>query len=513
MARAPLLLSILLSAIFFGCEPTALPKDSPQEPIRLALSFDEVSLPNKVGQGEKMSSMQLGSIDDNLPFNPEGLEIGSIAWRTWIYTDTGPQRTRLGFLRAGAVVAARGPKIVNAGCQGGWLRINPRGFICLGKGATTDLEHPVVRELRNYRPRMEGEFPYTYALSQREPPYRYFRLPSRQQVKKIEGARALDRGANWRERARKQGLLDRWKIDEELPSFFSPTFSLVKPWGVEQYLRHQVHAGRFSRDSGFALVDFFLWQGRAYGLTTELDLIPMDRTSLPDRSELRGVELPVGENFDFAFHHRGVVTLWEQTSSGAFRPHAEQRAKRVFLLTGERATGGMLKTKEGLWLAEPTVRVLKKRSHFPSIATGRRKWLDISIKNQTLVAYEGRRAVYATLVSTGRGGMGDPETEHATVRGTFMIHEKLISDTMDGEEDRSDSFQLKDVPFVQYFHRGFALHGAYWHDEFGRARSHGCVNLSPRDSAFLFSWTDPPLPKGWHGVQNKKRGTAVYVHR
>jgi lipoprotein-anchoring transpeptidase ErfK/SrfK len=93
-----------------------------------------------------------------------------------------------------------------------------------------------------------------------------------------------------------------------------------------------------------------------------------------------------------------------------------------------------------------------------------------------------------------------------------MIHAKHISSTMDGEDDVSDSFELRDVPHVQYFHKGYALHGTYWHDDFGRPRSHGCVNLSPVDSAWLFEWTDPVVPEGWHAVLNKERGTVVYIH-
>jgi len=128
------------------------------------------------------------------------------------------------------------------------------------------------------------------------------------------------------------------------------------------------------------------------------------------------------------------------------------------------------------------------------------------------MAYVGKTAVYATLVSTGRGVLGDPETESATPRGTFMVYAKHVSATMDGADDAADSYSLLDVPFVQYFHKGFALHGTYWHDEFGRVRSHGCVNLAPQDAAWLFEWTDPPVPEHWHGVINKERGTVVYVH-
>jgi len=108
--------------------------------------------------------------------------------------------------------------------------------------------------------------------------------------------------------------------------------------------------------------------------------------------------------------------------------------------------------------------------------------------------------------------MADPEKAPATVRGTFMVHAKHVSSTMDGDEDRSDSFNLLDVPFVQYFHKGYALHGTYWHDDFGKVRSHGCVNLAPTDAAWLFEWTDPVVPPGWHGRISKDRGTVVYIH-
>src|SRR6185503_13509026 len=83
-----------------------------------------------------------GAIEDNLPFSPTGERAASIAWRTWIYTDVGPQRTRYGYLRAGAVLDVRGPAITNSGCEGGWYRVNPRGFICLGLGATLELTDP-----------------------------------------------------------------------------------------------------------------------------------------------------------------------------------------------------------------------------------------------------------------------------------------------------------------------------------------------------------------------------------
>ena len=77
------------------------------------------------------------------------------------------------------------------------------------------------------------------------------------------------------------------------------------------------------------------------------------------------------------------------------------------------------------------------------------------------------------------------------------------------------TFQLRDVPFIQYFESGYALHAAYWHDVFGTPRSHGCVNLSPVDAHRLFLWTDPPVPDGWHAVntgEDMGEGTTVIIH-
>ena len=92
-----------------------------------------------------------------------------------------------------------------------------------------------------------------------------------------------------------------------------------------------------------------------------------------------------------------------------------------------------------------------------------------------------------------------------------MVHTKHLTASMSGDE-LGDEFDLRDVPYVQYFTEGYALHAAYWHDSFGRPRSHGCINLSPLDARWLFHWTDPPLPEGWHGAFSLREGTLIHIH-
>jgi hypothetical protein len=132
----------------------------------------------------------------------------------------------------------------------------------------------------------------------------------------------------------------------------------------------------------------------------------------------------------------------------------------------------------------------------PEGAGANERWIDVDVASQTLVAYEGTRPVYATLVSTGRGAAG---TDSATPAGTHRIWVKLVASDM-GNAARDDvdaHYSLEDVPYVQFFDGAVALHGTYWHRDFGKKRSHGCVNLAPLDARWLFRFTGPRMPSGW----------------
>jgi hypothetical protein len=389
--------------------------------------------------------------------------------------------------------------------------VNPRGFVCIGLGASLNTNDPVAVASVNRAVRGQGA-PYLYALSNETPPLLYFKLPSLAQMKESEGYDVSVRAANFLARRRLQGASDLVGELGPPPDFLADGQKLDKPYGVKQPLRHSVHAGPASVDSGFAISKKFIWQNRAFGLTTELDVIALDRVKLVQPSQFHGLELHDGEPLPVGFVKEHYALKYAANAQGEPVGTGSYGYREGIKLTGERRASGLMVTRDGGFAPEVSLRILPARDSFPSFATGDRKWVDISIRAQSLVAYVGTRAVYATLVSTGRAGMGDPETTLSTVRGTFMIYQKEVSSTMDGDEDRSDSFNLRDVPFVQYFHKGYALHGTYWHDDFGKVRSHGCVNLAAIDAAWLFEWTDPSVPADWHGVVNKDRGTVVYIH-
>ncbi len=134
------------------------------------------------------------------------------------------------------------------------------------------------------------------------------------------------------------------------------------------------------------------------------------------------------------------------------------------------------------------------------------KWIDINLYEQVLEAFEGDKMVYATLISSGL-----PEFETPT--GLFRIWGKVQMAKMSGGRKGIDYYFLEDVPYHMYFFSGIAMHGAYWHDNFGMKQSHGCVNLAPRDAYWLFNWTRPFAPKGRFAKASRSNpGTYVSVH-
>jgi hypothetical protein len=452
----------------------------------------------------------LGTVQDNLPFEPDGTKLASIAWRNWVYTDVGRDRTRYGYLRAGQITDARGPAIKNDGCDEGWYRINPRGFVCVGKGATLDLKNPVVIASSQRAVRGQG-LPYVYAMGGEVPPLLYFRLPSKQEIKTVEGEDIFAQAARYKAQLPLNGLDKVLGTPGPPPDFLSTTEAIEKPYGVARSLHFSVHAGRAAIGSGFAIAHVFEHEGRVWGLTTELDIIALDRTKVVRPSAFHGVELGEGETLPVAFIDTHFAQRFKLNDANQLVVDGSFQHREAIKLTGKKRPGNFYETRDGYWMAGEGVRIVQPREAFPSFVTGTRKWVDISITQQSLVAYVGQKPVYVTLVSTGRGGMGDPEKAQATVRGTFMVYAKHVSATMDGTEDKADNYALLDVPFVQYFHKGYALHGTYWHDEFGHVRSHGCVNLAPIDAAWMFEWTDPQVPNDWHSVINKDRGTVVHI--
>lgn len=110
------------------------------------------------------------------------------------------------------------------------------------------------------------------------------------------------------------------------------------------------------------------------------------------------------------------------------------------------------------------------------------KWIEINVTTQTVTAYEGSMPVKSVVVSTGIA-------RTPTVLGTFKVYRKIPSQTMSGgSQATGDYYYLPNVTDVMYFYRDYAIHGTYWHNNFGRPMSHGCVNMTLADAKWFYQW-------------------------
>lgn len=146
-------------------------------------------------------------------------------------------------------------------------------------------------------------------------------------------------------------------------------------------------------------------------------------------------------------------------------------------------------------------------SHIAS--DGSEKWLEVDISEQKLRAWEGGRKVHEFSVSTGRPG-------YDTVQGEFRVWRKVRNQAYrGGSRARGDYYYLPNVPYSLFFHKGYAIHGAYWHNDFGiKRRSAGCVNVRPAEAEIIYNWAGPAISAGVGAINSKSDnpGVRVVVH-
>lgn len=151
----------------------------------------------------------------------------------------------------------------------------------------------------------------------------------------------------------------------------------------------------------------------------------------------------------------------------------------------------------------------------PSVVLGEtssNKHIYIDLTNQRLYAKEGDRTVYEFLVSTGKWGR--------TPTGNFTTWIKLRATRMEGgSKELGTYYNLPNVPYTMYFYgsgipksRGYGIHGAYWHNNFGHPMSHGCINMKIEEAKLLYEWANPPS-EGWTTyVDADSPGTPITIY-
>ncbi|HJZ05638.1 hypothetical protein A2634_05370 [Candidatus Amesbacteria bacterium RIFCSPHIGHO2_01_FULL_48_32] len=142
------------------------------------------------------------------------------------------------------------------------------------------------------------------------------------------------------------------------------------------------------------------------------------------------------------------------------------------------------------------------------ISDGENKWIEIDLGRQQLTAHEGDQIAFQSLISSGLW--------NSTPVGEYRIWYKVRSTKMEGGSRLNGTYYyLPNVPYAMFFRGDFGIHGTYWHSNFGRPMSHGCVNAPTNIAEKLFYWTQPSLPAGKYAVRSSadNPGTRVIIHK
>lgn len=142
-------------------------------------------------------------------------------------------------------------------------------------------------------------------------------------------------------------------------------------------------------------------------------------------------------------------------------------------------------------LYNPGVALGARRSSTPAKATPTPppptgKWIDVDIGSQTIMAHDGIKPIKTVLMSSGLGRSWTPQ-------GNFKVYLKVAKQTMSGGIG-VDRYYLPNVPWILYYSGDNAIHGAYWHNNFGVPMSHGCINVSPQDAKWFYDWGQVGTP-------------------
>lgn len=489
-------------------------------------------------------------------------------FETLVYREPNRRALRLGYLRLGGQVARDEQPVSGRGCRGFWFAVEPRGFVCT-EDAGDGISSPRARAAR-------GEFlrdkplPYDYGFVS-PGTLRYPKVPSLDEQPRVESVFPTALGSN-------DVPVDskgRPQIGKPLENGhrLGPQLTLIELYGgrpnneaVPLWFRSErtfgdsfIEGGEHSSSAlvervegrtGASFVDAFEVKyttgKREFAVTADLRIIEVDRIVPARGSTFHGLALNQRTSLPLAFVVGKSASGWrlfkgeDKVAAGAAVPHrvvvpmsgaVRFKANRRFYQTRRDPT---------VWLSAEDVAMVAAPPALPQEARRGEKWIDVSLTQQTLVLYEGEEPRYATLISTGSKGRGRAAGQKGAHRGRFPIRSKhltasLVSEGSFGDPggfrknsgpnhsqrkplpgDQGTAFAFQDAPWLQYFGGDRALFGAYWHDDFGNPRGSDAVQMSPIDAHYVFQWTEPSVPAGWHAVNARRgqaRGTSIVLRQ
>lgn len=392
----------------------------------------------------------------------------------------------IGVLHAGTRVRTDMQRLFGGGCKEGWNKIFPRGFVCRAAGMTVEDTPPddgVVAGIS--APDIEKPLPYEYWRVKDEMTPFFHRLPSFGEQDQADAA-----GSAWYAEHAREPM---------------PTHPAERPEEVPAVVKEYMNAGYYVTKAGEEVKSqrrFLRTQRGAYARKYQL--------TQKESPEFRGRLLDGVESLPLYFIRRSMPLLRREGEGSDVLIETETSPERLsthpFVRELHIGARDYYEDADGHLLRAYAVGKAYKLKRPPGVGSDER-WIHIDLSEQTLVAYLGDEPVFATLVSTGKEpGM--------TPVGVHRVQIKHVATSMRDQPIEDEAYSIEDVPWTQYFHGSVALHGAFWHAGFGQVRSHGCVNLSPPDARWLFGFTDPPLPDGWHAAaptRGTPKGSAIVV--
>jgi hypothetical protein len=410
----------------------------------------------------------------------------------WIRTAPDPDSKWIGYLWVGGSVRLESTEpLPGSGSCPSYYAVEPEGFVCVdGDHATLDPTDPTYRAVLAHAPKVDRPLPYQYGES----------LGLKRHFE-VEG------------------------ID-------------VPKWPAK--LHDTAHLDVRPRSS-IAWTEEVAIDGATWLWASDLSLAPKDKVKPYPAIGFRGVQLAGDVQLPIAFFRRASRPKYRLGDDSEFSKTDLVWDHHTWIgLTGEskRVAGKkFLKTIDDAHWVQQTDAVIVhprvKRTPWggpvalrgaPSLpgSPGRRKtWIELAAVEGWLIAYEDDRPVFATLISAGRLGAEKRAPEppfvppSTTPLGRYSISRKWVTKKLITPHVDADDFIEAEVPWTQHFFDKYHLHAAYWHDRWGYGQSGGCVNLSPIDAKWLFEWTEPSLPPGWHAmrVTDAESSTRVVIHR
>ncbi|MGH7272726.1 MAG: hypothetical protein ACREJ3_20040, partial [Polyangiaceae bacterium] len=307
-----------------------------------------------------------GATDPRFPSH-----VAALAWEVKIHEQPALQSPMLGYLRAGAVVAATAEPVSRSSCSGGWYGIAPRGFVCVETHvATTDVHDPIAVALSR-RPNASANLPYMYGLVRQHSAI-YSRLPTRLEAAHAEYklgphmrhwlASKGDAGPAFRPEYWMDGsamappdataLWDA-RATQEVPAWL--TGGKSPPGNLSGLIiGRRLVIGHTMEHQGFAFIGTAVSEGRRYAITTDLVVVPVDRLRPIVGSEYHGVRIPTDIDVPFALIRRDGAWSYELRGDRMVRRSRIPRRASIALTGKEQVVGSRRydETKDGRWLSQ-----------------------------------------------------------------------------------------------------------------------------------------------------------------